>query len=118
MAPMQLGYWNIRGWAAPIRLLLHYSSTDFEEVLYECGDAPDFYDKCWAEKKFTMGMPFPNLPYLVEGDFKLTQSLAILRYLGSKLGLAGSSPEESAVLDMVADQLNDWRDPLHCECLS
>ena len=85
--------------------------------MYECGDAPDFDDKCWTEKKFTMGMPFPNLPYIVEGDFKLTQSLAILRYLASKLGLAGSSPQESAVLDMVADQLNDWRDPLYCECL-
>ena len=114
---MQIGYWKIRGLGAPIRLLLQYAAAEYEDVIYECGDAPEFDDKCWTEKKFTMGMPFPNLPYLVDSDFKLTQSLAILRYLGNKLGLAGSSQKESAVIDMVADQLNDWKGPLYCEFL-
>ena len=115
MAPVQIGYWKIRGLGAPIRLLLQYSAAEYEDVVYESGDAPDYDETCWTDKKFTLGMPFPNLPYLVDGDFKLTQSLAILRYLGNKLGLAGSSHKESAVIDMVADQLNDWKNPLYCK---
>ena len=30
------------------------------------------------------GLPLPNLPYYIDGDLKLTQSMAILRHLGRK----------------------------------
>ena len=40
-----------------------------------------------------MGLDFPNLPYLIDGDVKLTQSLAIMRYLGRKYGLCPSKAD-------------------------
>ena len=45
------------------------------------------------EKKYNLGLDFPNLPYLIDGDVKLTQSLAIMRYLGRKFGLSPSEAD-------------------------
>ena len=39
-----LGYWKMRCLAAPIKYLLAYSGVDFEDKIYEIGDAPE-YDK-------------------------------------------------------------------------
>jgi len=44
------------------------------------------------------GFDFPNLPWMIDGDVKLTQSLAILKHLARKHGLIG---EDSSRLDMV-----------------
>ena len=33
--PLQLGYWNIRGVAMPIRYLLEYSDHPFKEEVYD-----------------------------------------------------------------------------------
>ena len=46
-------------------------------------------------KKYNMGLDFPNLPYMIDGDVKLTQSLAIMRYLGRKFGLSPSEADIS-----------------------
>ena len=35
-----LGYWKMRCLAAPIKYLLAYCKVDFEDKIYECGDAP------------------------------------------------------------------------------
>ena len=51
-------------------------------------------DSWFNEKKNNLGLDFPNLPYLLDGDVKLTQSVAIMRYLGRKFGL---SPSEADV---------------------
>ena len=39
------------------------------------------------------GLEFPNLPFYVDGDVKLTQSPAILHYLAKKHGLAGGNTD-------------------------
>ncbi|VDL65089.1 unnamed protein product [Hymenolepis diminuta] len=83
MAPI-LAYWDIRGLAESIRLLLRYLGVDFEEKLYHFGPAPDFDGKEWFDEKFKLGLDFPNLPYYIDGDFKLTQSSAILEYIADK----------------------------------
>ena len=54
-----------------------FVEADYEEVVYECGDAPEFDRSCWLDVKFTLGLEFPNLPYLIDGDVKLTQTIAI-----------------------------------------
>jgi len=41
-------------------------------VEYEQGDAPDFSKEVWFSIKPTLGFDFPNLPYLTDGDYKLT----------------------------------------------
>ncbi len=71
----------------PIRLLLVYNGIDFDEKRY---DLPEE----WAEKKFTLGLDFPNLPYYIEGSTKLTQSAAILKFLARKHGMRPKTEEE------------------------
>ena len=47
----------------------------------------------FKEKKHNLGLDFPNLPYMLDGDVKLTQTLAIMRYLGRKFGLSPSEAD-------------------------
>jgi glutathione S-transferase len=107
MAPV-LGYWNIRGLAQPIRLLLEHAGVAYEEKLYECGPPPDFDRSCWLDEKHTLGLDFPNLPYYIDGDVKLTQSRVILRYLARKHQLDGANERERLRADLVATVLLDY----------
>jgi glutathione S-transferase len=43
------------------------------------------------------------------GDIKITQSNAILRYLGRKNGLDGKTEVEKVRVDMMADNAMDFR---------
>lgn len=108
MAPI-LGYWDIRGLAEPIRLLLHYTGTEFKDERYECGDAPDYNRDCWFSVKFTLGLDFPNLPYYIDGDIKITQSNAIMRHIARLNDLCGSTEQEKVRVDISENQLMDWR---------
>eukprot|EP00794_Sanderia_malayensis_P006245 gene6245-6964_t len=108
MAPT-LGYWKIRGLAQPIRLLLGYTKTDFEDKMYEIGDGPEFNTECWASVKYTLELGFPNLPYYIDGDIKITQSNAILRYIGRKNKLDGETEEEKVRVDIMENQAMDFR---------
>jgi glutathione S-transferase len=104
-----LGYWKIRGFAQPIRLLLNYAGQDFEDKYYECGPAPDFSRDCWFNEKFSLGLDFPNLPYYIDGDVKLTQSGTILKYLARKYDLDAKTEAEHIRLDLAMDELIDLR---------
>lgn len=103
---MKLGYWDIRGVAQPIRHLLAYKEVEFEDKQYSC-PAPDFDQSSWLSEKFTLGLDFPNLPYIIDGDVKLSQSLAILRYLARKYDLEGQTCEEKRRVDLIEQQLTD-----------
>lgn len=107
MAPV-LGYWNIRGLATPIRLVLETAGVEYEEKLYECGPPPDFDRSPWLSEKFTLGLDFPNLPYYVDDDVKLSQSHVIMRYLARKHKLDGNNEEERVRADLVAAQTMDY----------
>lgn len=98
---LRIGYWKIRGLAEPIRALLKYAEADYEEDVYECGDGPGFDRSCWTEVKFTLGLEFPNLPYLFDGDVKLTQTIPILHYLSTKFNLVPKEFPVHAKCDMV-----------------
>ncbi|XP_030076793.1 glutathione S-transferase Mu 5 [Microcaecilia unicolor] len=106
---MILGYWNIRGLAHPIRLLLEYTGTEYKEKLYNCGEAPDYDKSEWLNVKEKLGLDFPNIPYLIDGEIKITQSHAILRYIARKHKLCGESEEEMIRVDMVLNQALDFR---------
>ncbi len=61
-----LGYWGFRGYGQIARLLLAYAKANWEEVTYTDGD------KWFKEDKINLGLAFPNLPYLIDGDFSVT----------------------------------------------
>ncbi|XP_004582018.2 glutathione S-transferase Mu 4 [Ochotona princeps] len=116
--PVTLGYWDIRGLAHAIRLLLEYTDTSYEEKRYTMGDAPDYDRSQWLSEKFKLGLDFPNLPYLIDGTHKLTQSNAILRYLGRKHNLCGETEEEKIRVDILENQAMDVSNQLAAVCYS
>ncbi|XP_042536217.1 glutathione S-transferase Mu 2 [Dipodomys spectabilis] len=116
--PMTLGYWDIRGLAHAIRLLLEYTDTSYEEKKYSMGDAPDYDRSQWLSEKFKLGLDFPNLPYLIDGAHKITQSNAILRYIARKHNLCGETEEEKIRVDILENQAWDTRIQLGTICYS
>merc|ERR1712241_1148406 len=109
MAPITLAYWDIRGLAQPIRMLLEYSGAEYKDIRYKCGPAPGFDLSEWTSVKPNLGLDFPNLPYLIDGNIKITQSNAVLRYLGRKFGLDGKTEEDKVRVDMMCDNAMDFR---------
>ncbi|KAF2363241.1 Glutathione S-transferase C-terminal [Trinorchestia longiramus] len=108
MVPI-LGYWDIRGLAQPIRLMLEYTGTKYEDKYYVCGEAPTYDRSSWMDVKYTLDLDFPNLPYYIDGSVRLTESDAIVRYIARQHDLLGSTDDEKYRADMVASVLNDFR---------
>ncbi|XP_047218706.1 glutathione S-transferase Mu 3-like [Girardinichthys multiradiatus] len=106
---MVLAYWDIRGLAQPIRLLLEYTGTNYKDKFYVCGEAPDYDKSCWFGEKEKLGIDFANLPYLVDGDRKITQSNAIMRYIARKHNMCGETEDEKIRLDVMENQAMDFR---------
>ena len=52
--------------------------------MYTVTDGPEFNKDAWFDVKFTLDLDFPNLPYLMDGDFKITESEAIMKYIAAK----------------------------------
>lgn len=107
----QLGYWKIRGLAAPIRMLLHYCDVHFEDVQYEQGDPPELSAAAWLDKKFTLGLVLPNLPYYIDDRGKFVQTLAIMRYVAARHGArdGGDLGHDDPHVDMMAHAAMDLR---------
>lgn len=53
--------------AQPIRLLLEYTKTPFEDRKVSCGPAPEYDRSAWTGIKNSLGLDFPNLPYYIDG---------------------------------------------------
>ncbi|ODM91816.1 Glutathione S-transferase [Orchesella cincta] len=100
----QLVYWDVRGLCEPIRYILRYLNVDFEDKRLPLEAEGSV---AWAELKQSEGLDFPNLPYFIDGDLKLSQSLAILRHISRKHNLYGDTEKESATLDMIEQYLID-----------
>ncbi|KAG0720577.1 Glutathione S-transferase Mu 3 [Chionoecetes opilio] len=107
MAPV-LAYWN-PDLAQPIRLLLKYTGTEFEDKHYKCGPALDYDKTCWFDVKHTVGLDFPNLPYYIDGDVKVTQSNDIMRHIARKHDLCGKTDAERVHIDIMENQSMDFR---------
>ncbi|XP_039261687.2 glutathione S-transferase Mu 1-like [Styela clava] len=102
MSNPALVYWDLRGICEPARMILEYGGMEYEDRRLKIAEA-----KSWFAEKFCLGMDFPNLPYLIDGDIKLTESWAIYRYLGKKLNLFPSSDENQRQADMLQGVIND-----------
>ena len=92
---VQIGYYGIRGRAAPIRYALAFLGVDFEDV---------FYDReSWQKEKETIDLDFPQIPYIFDGKVHISESEAVIRYIANKWGpaLNGSTAEEKIKVDMI-----------------
>jgi len=84
--------------------MFYYCGVDFEDVVYEYGPAPEFHRDNWMKVKFTMPHDYPNLPYLIDGDFNLTETAAIMKYIAHKWKpeLLGANSHEYANAEMIS----------------
>ena len=80
----KVGYWRARALCEHIRMLLTHLEVPYDDVFYEMGDGPEFDISGWLQEKERLPMPFPNIPYYAEGDFYLSESWAIMRFLCEK----------------------------------
>ncbi|PVD24751.1 hypothetical protein C0Q70_15236 [Pomacea canaliculata] len=95
--------------AQPIRLLLNYAGEEFEDVQYEQGDAPGYSRDAWLKVKHTLGLDFPNLPYYIDGEYKIIQSNAIIRYIARKHNLLGKTEHDRINVDITLENAMDFR---------
>lgn len=112
-APLRLGYWKIRGLAQPIRTLLRHLNVAFADELFEQGDAPSFSREAWLSVKPSLDVDYANLPFLLDGEVRMTQSQAILRYVarvyGAGTDLYEGPPARLAAVDATMEQTVDFR---------
>ncbi|KAF1581663.1 UNVERIFIED_CONTAM: Glutathione S-transferase 2, partial [Eudyptes pachyrhynchus] len=106
-----LGYWDIRGLAHAIRLLLEYTETPYQERRYRPGPAPDFDPSDWTSEKEKLGLDFPNV-----GDGRGTAgghggggSPERGEGLTSPHPAGGETEEEMLRVDMLENQIMDLR---------
>lgn len=99
---LTLGYWSIRGLGGHLRIFLNYLEVPFVDKTYTTGDE-------WFGEKFSLGFDFPNIPYLIDGDLKITQSLTILRYLGRKFGKAPADERQQVRVEQFEQEAVDLR---------
>jgi len=103
-------YWNICGLGQPVRYALEVAKVEYVDVRITAGPGvpgTDGYKKMWMDAKPEVGkaVPFVNLPYIFDGDSAMSQSNAILTYIGRKHGLLGSNLDG---VDFVLDQMADF----------
>jgi len=87
-----LAYYDIRGLAQPIRFLLAYLGVKYTDKHYT--DREEWFGK----DKQGLGLDFPNLPYYIDQNIKVTESSAIPIYLikkNKRNDLLGQNPDGS-----------------------
>ena len=80
---VQFGYWGIRGLGQVPRLLLEYTETPYDEKRYS---NPDDWKKDSQDLLNNKKLFWYNLPYLVDGDFAISESKAIEDYIIRRSG--------------------------------
>ena len=65
-----------------------------------------------------MNLKFPNLPYFVDGDYRLTDAGAIMKFIASKYGpdLLGITPMQQGQVEMVATIVADLKGNVTMPC--
>ena len=85
--------------------ILTYCGVDYETKTYERGPAPTFSKDNWKNSDIdSLGLAFPNLPYLIDGEVRLSESKSIMKYVASKYDpdLLGRTAREIAEADMLS----------------
>ena len=84
------------------------------------GDAPNYNIECWTEVKNTLGLDFPNLPYMIDPNegVKITDPAAIITFLCKQHApeLMGSSIEIRTQIDMLHQKIDDTKNDVTGPC--
>ena len=85
-----------------IRTMMEYAGVRYEDKRYLSPEQ-------WVEEKSELGLDFPNLPYLIDGQVKISESMAVLRYAAEKWrpDLLGATPADMAFIGQLSYQVGD-----------
>ena len=106
-----LGYWKIRGLAQQIRYLLEFLEVPYKEDIYS------EYEE-WTKAIPNLGMHFWNLPYLIDGELRFSETSAIMRYLARRYNkdLEGKTNEDFAMVEQMYGVLGDIKNQVSKTC--
>ncbi len=94
----QLIYFDIRGRAEAIRLLLEDVACEYEDIRVPQDD--------WSAIRPTT--PFGRVPVYREGEMEVPETYAIINYLGRKFGLLGGDESSRVRCDVAVEALRDY----------
>lgn len=65
----------------------------------------------WLKDKYKLGLEFPNLPYFIDGNIKLTESKAIHQYIADKWdrALLGNNMKERSKAMMLGNVIDELK---------
>lgn len=86
-----------------IRITLKDNQIPYEETGVD--NWPELKEKLTKDGTLTFG----QLPLFEDGDLKIVQSNAILRYIARKHNLYGSNEAENVAVDVLLDGVSDFR---------
>ena len=112
-----LGYWAIRGMGAQCMYLLAYCEVDYSLKEYVANFEDGKRDLGgWKEDKYNLGIGFPNLPYFIDGDVKIAETMPLMRYICKKYKpeLLGTNLKEESEMDMLSAVVHS----LKLDCLT
>ena len=91
---------------------------EYDQEVYRHGETNETIMKPWTSKKHFLGLDFPNLPYLIDGDVRLTESKSIMKYLCRKHDpdMLGRDAFEIATSDMVSRVHDDLHAKYGAHC--
>ncbi|GAM23941.1 hypothetical protein SAMD00019534_071160 [Acytostelium subglobosum LB1] len=92
-----LTYFNGRGKAEIIRLILTYLKIEFKDERLTAG----------VPEELRARLPYAQVPLYQDGEITLAQSAAISRYIANKHNFAGANAVEKALVDAVVDSVAD-----------
>jgi len=98
----ELVYFNARGRAEAIRIMLTVAGQAFDDVRYD--------SSMWAEQK--QSTPMQQLPYLKVGSKVICQSKAIQGYVARAFDLNGANNDETTRIEVISSVLDGLLQPL------
>jgi glutathione S-transferase len=109
--PMNIEYWNLRGYGNRIRELAYFLELDFTETRITMETAPGYF-----ERKNAPGRQLMNLPGIQDGDVYVSETSACVVYLLEKAGrldMMNNNWQREQVNSMIKDMLTGSNMPCY-----
>lgn len=114
-----VGYWSIRGLAAPLRMMVMFAKRPLYSQNYECAESSTgegFEHSSWLSQKDSLKAEnaLVNLPYIRIGEKGklITQSTACFLALGRALNMLGETEEDLSDVEQLLCEAMDLRNAI------
>lgn len=100
--PIEFGYWGVKGFGEVTRWVIHYLGLKVKE--WNPASKED-----WGKSQIGRG-EFPNLPYIKDGGFYISETYAVHSYLAIKVGkpdLLGKNLADKALVRTIEGVTSD-----------